>query len=158
MSETSSSTDSLVAIPTGMDFRDDDEPPSPARSPDLSPPTASRRHPAWADVPDADWNDWRWQSQNAVRQTKQIVELLDFSVEEVDALKALGAQYKLAIPPYYFSLIDRDDRSDPIRLQSVPSPLELAGAEGAEEDDPLDEDKDAPVPGLTHRYPDRVLM
>ncbi|HEX8199108.1 MAG TPA: KamA family radical SAM protein, partial [Isosphaeraceae bacterium] len=70
----------------------------------------------------------------------------------------LQAQYKLAIPPYYFSLIDPFDPADPIRLQAVPSPLELAGAAGAEEDDPLDEDKDSPVPGLTHRYPDRALL
>ena len=70
----------------------------------------------------------------------------------------LQAQYKLAIPPYYFSLIDPFDPADPIRLQAVPSPLEQAGAAGAEEDDPLDEDKDSPVPGLTHRYPDRALL
>src|SRR6185437_5707282 len=60
---------------------------------------------------------------------------------------------------YYFSLIDRFEPRDPIRLQSIPSPLELAGAEGHDgEDDPLDEDKDSPVPGLTHRYPDRALL
>ena len=80
-------------------------------------------------------------------------------VDERQALETLQAQYKLAIPPYYFSLIDRFDPDDPIRLQSVPSPLELAGAAGTDgEDDPLDEDKDSPVPGLTHRYPDRALL
>jgi lysine 2,3-aminomutase len=151
MSEPSSSTSTLVAIPNGMDFRDDDEPPSPAT-------TKPRRHPAWTDVPDDDWNDWRWQAQHAVRHAKQLVDLLPFNPDEHQALRTLEAAYKIAIPPYYFSLIDRDDPLDPIRLQSVPSPLELLGAAGAEEEDPLDEDKDSPVPGLTHRYPDRVLM
>jgi lysine 2,3-aminomutase len=151
MSESSSSPSALVAIPNGMDFRDDDEPPSSA-------PSRSRRHPAWADVSDADWTDWRWQAQHAVRHAKQLIELLPFTPDEIHAIRSLEAEYKLAIPPYYFSLIDRDDRNDPIRLQSVPSPLELLGEAGAEEDDPLDEDKDSPVPGLTHRYPDRALL
>jgi lysine 2,3-aminomutase len=109
-------------------------------------------------MPDKEWSDWRWQSQNAVRNPKQLAELLPLSVEECRALDALQTQYKLAIPPYYFSLIDRFDPVDPIRLQAVPSPSEMAGAEGTEEDDPLDEDKDSPVPGLTHRYPDRALL
>jgi lysine 2,3-aminomutase len=149
VSQGASST--LVASPSGMDFPDGDEPPS-------NTPSRSSRHPAWLDVPDHDWNDWRWQSQNAVRTPKQLAELLPFSVAERHALDQLQVEYKLAIPPYYFSLIDPDDPLDPIRLQALPSPLELAGAAGAEEDDPLDEDKDSPVPGLTHRYPDRALL
>jgi lysine 2,3-aminomutase len=109
-------------------------------------------------VPDHLWDDWRWQSQHAIRSPKQLAELLPFSVEERRALDTLQAEYKTAIAPYYFSLIDPLDPADPIRLQSIPSPLELAGAGETEEDDPLDEDKDSPVPGLTHRYPDRALL
>jgi len=118
----------------------------------------SARHHFWADVPDPDWDDWRWQAQNAVRTPKQLNELLPFSSEERQALEILQAAYKLAIPPYYFSLIDPLDPWDPIRLQSVPSPAELKDFAGTEEDDPLDEDKDSPVRGLTHRYPDRALL
>ncbi|MFQ3652126.1 MAG: KamA family radical SAM protein, partial [Gemmataceae bacterium] len=70
----------------------------------------------------------------------------------------LEAEYKTAIPPYYFSLIDTSNPLDPIRLQSVPSPLEQENPSGYELEDPLEEDKDSPVPGLTHRYPDRVLL
>jgi lysine 2,3-aminomutase len=155
MGESSGTPSPVVSIPNGIEFADGDEPPS---SPPISPPRSSR-HPAWADVPESDWTDWRWQAQHAVRHPRQLLELLPFSVEERRAIEALQEQYKLAIPPYYFSLIDRFDPADPIRLQSVPSPLELAGAVGADgEDDPLDEDKDSPVPGLTHRYPDRVLL
>src|SRR5262249_60596368 len=69
-----------------------------------------------------------------------------------------GAQQNPPTPPYYFSLINTDDPNDPIRLQSVTSPLELKNPSGCELEDPLDEDKDMPVPGLTHRYPDRVLL
>jgi len=152
MGDPSTSESPCVSIPNATEFGDGDEPPSLTA-------TRSRRHPAWADVPDPDWNDWRWQSQNAVRHPRQLANLLPFSDDERAALETLQTQYKLAIPPYYFSLIDPFDPNDPIRLQSVPSPHELAGATGADgEDDPLDEDKDSPVPGLTHRYPDRALL
>jgi lysine 2,3-aminomutase len=118
----------------------------------------SPRHPIWKDVPDEMWQDWRWQSQNAIRSVRQLRNLLPFSAAELAAIGSLETEYKTAIPPYYFSLIDPTDPDDPIRLQAVPSPLEQASASGYELEDPLDEDKDAPVPGLTHRYPDRVLL
>ena len=132
-----------------------EEPPNSDRD---EPPSPSPRHPAWQNVPNHFWNDWRWQSQNAVRTVDQLTELLSFGDAETDALRQLAADYKLAIPPYYFSLIDPKDPNDPIRLQSVASPLELQSQAGAEEDDPLDEDKDSPVRGLTHRYPDLCLI
>jgi lysine 2,3-aminomutase len=122
------------------------------------PPGKPRRHPLWRDVPDNQWNDWRWQSQNAIRSVRQLRNLLSFTSEELEAMGALEGEYKLAIPPYYFSLIDPDDPNDPIRLQSVTSPLESRNESGYELEDPLEEDKDAPVPGLTHRYPDRALL
>ena len=122
------------------------------------PPGKPKRHPLWRNVPDHQWNDWRWQSQNAIRSVRQLRNLLCFTPEELEAIGSLEGQYKLAIPPYYFSLIDPDDPDDPIRLQSVSSPLELQTESGYELEDPLEEDKDAPVPGLTHRYPDRALL
>src|SRR5690242_14296629 len=122
------------------------------------PPGKPRRHPLWRDVPDHLWDDWRWQSQNAIRSVRQLRDLLAFSPEELEAIGSLEAEYKLAIPPYYFSLIDPHDPNDPIRRQSVTSPLEARNESGYELEDPLEEDKDAPVPGLTHRYPDRALL
>lgn len=122
------------------------------------PPGTPKRHQMWCDVPDHQWNDWRWQSQNAIRSVRQLRDLLTFTSEELEAIGSLEGQYKLAIPPYYFSLIDPTDPDDPIRLQSVSSPLELQNPSGYELEDPLEEDKDAPVPGLTHRYPDRALL
>jgi lysine 2,3-aminomutase len=152
MGDSSNGPSTDVSIPNATEFGDGDEPPSltPIRSP---------RHPAWSDVPDRDWNDWRWQSQHALRHPRQLLDLLPFTDDERRAVETLQTHYKLAIPPYYVSLIDRFDPHDPIRLQAVPSPQELAGASGGDgEDDPLDEDKDSPVPGLTHRYPDRALL
>src|SRR5437773_11162583 len=122
------------------------------------PPGKPRRHPLWRDVPETQWNDWRWQSQNAIRSVRQLRDLLPFTPEELEAIGSLETHYKLAIPPYYFSLIDPEDPNDPIRLQSVSSPLEAENPSGFELEDPLEEDKDSPVPGLTHRYPDRALL
>jgi lysine 2,3-aminomutase len=120
------------------------------------PPGKPKRHPLWRNVPDKQWDDWHWQAQNAIRSVRQLRELLPFSPEELEAIGALEAEYKLAIPPYYFSLINVADPNDPIRLQSVTSPLEAQSS--FELEDPLEEDKDSPVPGITHRYPDRALM
>jgi lysine 2,3-aminomutase len=120
------------------------------------PPGKPKRHPLWRDVPNKKWDDWRWQSQNAIRSVRQLRDLLPFTPEELEAIGSLEAHFKLAIPPYYFSLIDVADPADPIRLQSITSPLELKTGYGLE--DPLEEDKDSPVPGLTHRYPDRALV
>ncbi len=123
---------------------------------DEEPPGKPKRHPLWRKVPKKLWDDWRWQSQNAIRSVRQLRDLLPFSPEDLEAIGALEAEYKLAIPPYFFSLINCDDPNDPIRLQSVTSPLEAKST--FELEDPLEEDKDSPVPGITHRYPDRCLM
>lgn len=125
---------------------------------DEEPPSRPNRHPIWENVPDSQWDDWRWQTQNSIRSVRQLRTLLRFSPEELEAIGRLEGDYKLAIPPYYFSLIDTENPVDPIRIQSVPNPLEAENPSGYELDDPLEEDKDSPVPGLTHRYPDRVLL
>src|SRR4051794_4313962 len=123
---------------------------------DDEPPGKPRRHPLWRNVPKKQWDDWRWQSQNAIRSVRQLRELLPFSDEDLEIMGRLEAEFKLAIPPYYFSLINVEDPNDPIRLQSVTSPQEATSS--FELEDPLEEDKDSPVPGITHRYPDRCLM
>ena len=125
---------------------------------DDEPPSQPRRHPMWESVPDSQWDDWRWQTQNSIRSVRQLRNLLRFTPDELEAIGRLEGDYKLAIPPYYFSLIDPENPADPIRIQSVPSPLEAENPSGYELEDPLEEDKDSPVPGLTHRYPDRALL
>src|SRR5260370_39074337 len=96
------------------------------------PPGSPKRHPLWRDVPDHHWDDWRWQSQNAIRSVRQLRNLLSFTAEELEAIGSLEGDYKLAIPPYYFSLIDPHDPDDPIRLQSFPSPLQLHNHPGSD--------------------------
>ncbi len=135
-----------AAIPAASGYEDDE------------PPSLPQRHPMWKDISDEQWDDWRWQTHNAIRSVRQLRNLLTFTPDELEALGRLEGEYKLAIPPYYFSLIDPEDPNDPIRLQSVPSPLEAENPSGYELEDPLEEDKDSPVPGLTHRYPDRALL
>src|SRR5260370_30658546 len=110
---------------------------------DEEPPGKRRRHPLWRNVPDKQWDDWRWQSQNAIRSVRQLRTLLPFSPEELEAIGSLEAEYKLAIPPYYFSLIDDRNPEDPIRMQSVTSPLKARSSFALA--DPLDEDKHPPL-------------
>jgi lysine 2,3-aminomutase len=132
--------------------------PAPVGVEEEEPPGSPKRWPLWQDVPDHLWDDWRWQSQHAIRTVHQLRHHLTFNDDDLTALEALEAEYKLAIPPYYLSLINPDDPDDPIRLQAVPSPRESDNPSGYELEDPLEEDKDMPVPGLTHRYPDRALV
>jgi lysine 2,3-aminomutase len=109
----------------------------------------------WRDVPPADWNDLRWQLRNLVRTPEQLANQFVFSEAEISSIRKLQKQFRFAISPYYFSLIDVEDSADPIRRMIVPSSDE-AVAEG--ETDPLSEVEDQVAPGLTHRYPDRVLF
>lgn len=109
-------------------------------------------------VSDEEWNDWKWQVSHSVR-TVEMLEEYGFqitSAEKMAISKALG-KLKMAITPYYLSLIDLSDKFDPIRRQAIPLEDELYIAP-YEETDPLHEEADSPCPGLTHRYPDRVLF
>lgn len=123
---------------------------------DDEPPSRPRRHPIWQDVPDSQWDDHRWQIHESIRSVRQLRTLLDFEPDQLEALGRIEGDFKTAIPPYYFSLIDPTDPQDPIRLQSVPDPREEQST--FEMDDPLEEEQDSPLPGLTHRYLDRVLL
>ena len=106
------------------------------------------------------WKDWRWQLKHSIRdiQTLQNLMGIRFSETERKEIEETIQKFPLSVPPYYLSLIDTDDyRNDPVFKQSVPSSSELIMTE-YDMTDPLAEDKDSPVPGITHRYPDRVLF
>jgi lysine 2,3-aminomutase len=108
-------------------------------------------------VTDAEWNDWRWQSRNRIKHLAQLEHLLDLSDEERSGLTRAGAMLPLGITPYYVGLLDPSDPTNPLRRTVVPVDDEfLRGPDEA--DDPLGEDGHSPVPGLVHRYPDRVLF
>jgi len=113
--------------------------------------------PLWKDVTEEEWGDWRWQIANritTVDKLRQVINLTDEEAEEIE--RSLG-KLRMAITPYYASLMDPDDPRCPIRKQAVPSIHETMFSK-ADLHDPLHEDVDSPVPGLTHRYPDRGLL
>ncbi|MDH3975653.1 MAG: lysine 2,3-aminomutase [Deltaproteobacteria bacterium] len=115
------------------------------------------RHKHYEDVPDKDWNDWRWQLDNRLMTVDDIEHILNPAPEIIEGIKAASAFFRISITPYYASLIDIDDEYCPIKAQSIPSVKESHFSD-SDMADPLEEDRDSPVPGLTHRYPDRVLL
>ncbi len=103
------------------------------------------------------WNDWMWQLRNRITGISELESVITLTEEEKQGVMSCLKNLRMAITPYYASLIDPDDLNCPIRRQAVPTVRELEkGAGGIH--DPLAEDQDSPVPGLTHRYPDRVLF
>ena len=101
-------------------------------------------------------NNWFWQMRHRIRSTAELARFFNLSTIHLDIGKAEN-RFPMAITPYYASLIQRLDASDPIFLQSVPQVQELRDPPFLHED-PLEEDQDMPVPGLVHRYPDRALL
>jgi len=109
-------------------------------------------------VPAVRWRDWRWQIKNRIATQEVLEKLLVLTEEErASFLDAPGRKLPIAITPYYFSLIDPTNPDDPIRKCVIPRRQELLMGPG-EAEDPLGEQADSPVPGLVHRYPDRVLF
>jgi len=109
------------------------------------------------DVSETDWNDWTWQIKNRVEALDELKKRITLSPAEEEGVEKCLETMRMAVTPYYLSLIDPDDPDDPVRKQSIPTAMELHKSE-ADLLDPLHEDGDSPVPNLTHRYPDRVLM
>ncbi len=106
------------------------------------------------------WKDWKWQLKHSVRNIDTFEKLLEikFAPDERQQLDETVKKFPLAITPYYLSLIDTHNyKNDPIYKQAFPAISELHLTD-IEMRDPLDEEKDSPVPGITHRYPDRVLF
>lgn len=117
----------------------------------------SRRKILFPEVTDAQWNDWKWQVKNRIETLDQLKKYVELTPEEEEGVKKTLSTLRMAITPYYISLIDPTNPNCPIRRQAIPTALETHQAE-ADLLDPLHEDEDSPVPGLTHRYPDRVLL
>lgn len=118
---------------------------------------ALRKAEIFGDVADEQWSDWHWQVKNRITTVEKLEKLLPMTDEEVQGVKAALREFSMAITPYYLTLIDPDDPYDPVRKQAVPIVHEVTELE-EDMDDPLQEDVDSPVFGLTHRYPDRVLF
>jgi lysine 2,3-aminomutase len=111
----------------------------------------------WPDVSPEEWSDWRWQLKNRVTTLAGLEKRLELTSEERAGVLLAGTKLALAVTPHYFNLIEQDNSGCPIRRQVIPrieegwdSPYDMA--------DPCGEDAAMPVPGLVHRYPDRVLF
>jgi lysine 2,3-aminomutase len=111
----------------------------------------------WKDVPDALWNDWHWQQRERVTRLAQLEQVVRVTDDERRAAIETEGEFQMGITPYYAALMDPEDPSCPIRLQSVPK-MEETFVSAEDLEDPLAEERDMPTPGITHRYPDRVLF
>ncbi len=111
----------------------------------------------WKEVTDEQWNDWRWQVKNRITDIDELKQVINLTVDEEEGVKKSLEILRMGITPYYANIMDKDDPTCPVRMQAVPTIMETFKSD-ADMDDPLHEDHDSPVPGLTHRYPDRVLI
>lgn len=111
----------------------------------------------WENVEEKDWNDWIWQLTNTIKTVDQLKKVIRLTPDEEEGVRISAQTIPLNITPYYAMLMDPDNPDCPIRKQSVPISQEMKMM-SYDLEDPLAEDDDSPVPGLTHRYPDRVLF
>lgn len=126
-------------------------------APKTSPQIRDFRRQYYPEASDREWNDWRWQTRNRIRELSVIEKMLELSTHERCALKQLDARLPIGVTPFYMGLVSRNDPDHPLRRTVIPTVHEFVNMPG-EEDDPLCEDEQSPVPGLIHRYPDRALL
>lgn len=103
------------------------------------------------------WNDWKWQLRNVIKDVYKLAEVFHLEKHDLEKLQGVIFKYPFGITPYYLSLVDKNNKDDPIRKQCIPSPEEVNTYSEVKED-PLGEECDSVLPGLVHRYPDRVLL
>ena len=123
----------------------------------VSPTRNAFRKRFYPGVSAREWNDWRWQLRNRIRDLDALERLIDLTDDEREAVSRRQGALPVGFTPYYASLISRADPSDPIRKTMIPVQAEFVRSPG-EMDDPLGEDPRSPVPGLVHTYPDKVLF
>lgn len=111
----------------------------------------------WKNVSPEDWQDWKWQLANRITEVEVLKKIITLSPEEEEGMAQTLTNLRMSITPYYATLIHPEKSDDPIRKQAVPVAKELEHSQ-CEMEDPLHEEKDSPVQGITHRYPDRVLF
>jgi lysine 2,3-aminomutase len=144
-------------MPTSTSFSRQKTDPA-AESPDSLKAFREAGRGFWGHVSDADWNDWKWQLKNRITTLEQLQRLMPtLTPEEYAGTQLANTKLALAITPYFFNLIDPADENCPIRRQVIPR-LEETHTAPWEMSDPCGEDSHSPVPGLVHRYPDRVLF
>lgn len=110
----------------------------------------------WKDVSEEQWSDWKWQVANRITTVEQLRQVVELTEDEISGINRCLETLRMAITPYYVTLIDPNNHEGPIRKQAIPVALEMEEAK-CDMEDPLQEESDSPVKGLTHRYSDRVL-
>jgi len=118
---------------------------------------ASPRAPFWKNVSLTDWNSWKWQVRNRITTLDELEKLINLTEEERGGISKVLKKYRMAITPYYASIMDPENPQCPIRMQAVPTFHESLHGRG-DMHDPLAEERDMVQPNLVHRYPDRVLL
>jgi lysine 2,3-aminomutase len=116
-----------------------------------------RKQKYFPNVKNEEWKDWHWQVRNRIKSVEELEKYVELSDKEKSDIKNVLSKFRMAITPYYLCLINPDNPNCPIKKQAIPSIYEMHIGEN-DMLDPLAEDTDSPVPGLTHRYPDRVLF
>lgn len=111
----------------------------------------------WKNVSKKEWDDWKWQIRNRITTLDQLKEVINLTPDEEQGVRESLKVLRMAISPYFAMLMDPDDPNCPVRMQAVPTIKEIDFS-ASDMEDPLFEDIDSPAPGLTHRYPDRVLF
>ncbi|HAE42875.1 MAG TPA: lysine 2,3-aminomutase [Clostridiales bacterium] len=111
----------------------------------------------YKDVTPKEWDDWKWQVRNRISDVEKLKKIINITPQEEDDINKVLQKFRLGITPYFAAQMDKEDHRCPIRMQAVPTIAETHFSD-ADMLDPLHEDEDSPTPGLTHRYPDRVLM
>ncbi len=104
-----------------------------------------------------DWNSWKWQVRNRIRRLEDLERILRLTADERAAVAQRTGALPIAVTPYYLALFDAEDPAHPLRRTHIPVGDEFLRTPG-EDPDPLGEDHHTAVPGLVHRYPDRVLF
>ena len=123
----------------------------------VSPASNEFRKRHFPGVKAAEWNDWRWQNRNRIRTLEQLTRVIDVTDDERAAIERHRGPLPVGVTPYYMCLIDPTNPMQGLRRTAIPTLAEFDRTPG-EQDDPLGEDGHSPVPGLVHRYPDRVLL
>ena len=100
-----------------------------------------------------DFGDWRWQLANAITDIRAL------DLPDADTRAMVQSRYPFFITPYWLRLMERTGLvNGPVALQALPDPRELTPPAPGECDDPFCETSAPPLPGLVHRFPDRVLV
>ena len=105
---------------------------------------------------DEDWNDWHWQVRSRITDVEDLIKLLQMNEEQAKEVRTVGAENRWATTPYYLSLMNPNNPKGPVRRQAIPAAEELLNPVG--KDDPMGEQFTSPAPGITRRYPDRLII